>query len=58
MAGKWKIVEDAKVMHFWACADGTEISVFPDFYQENGTPVDPVTGDDCVYVRTEVLIEE
>ncbi len=58
----WKTIDDAKVRHVWAKADGTgEITVDPAFYAENGTPIvgdeseDGDSGEDMVYVRTEVL---
>jgi hypothetical protein len=53
----WTIIPDAKVRHVWSNEDGSrEITVPPDYYGENGTPVDGETGDDMIYVRTEVQI--
>ena len=49
-----KTIPDNKIFHIWKYSDGEELSVSPDWYQDNGTPVDPETGDDCEYVRTEV----
>lgn len=55
----WKIISDDKIRHIWApdhMPDGEgEISVEPNWYSENGTPVDSETGDDMSYVRTEIL---
>lgn len=52
----WKTVSDENVRHVWKDPEmGTEFTVNPDFYEENGTPVSPETGTDCVYVRTEVI---
>lgn len=55
----WNIISDDKVRHIWApdnlpYGEG-EIAVGPHWYAENGTPVDPDTGDDMSYVRTEIL---
>jgi hypothetical protein len=56
--GKWKTIEDSKVRHVWANEDGSgEITVDPTFYQDSGTPIDDETGDDLMYVRTEILEE-
>lgn len=55
MAENWKTVADEKIRHIWVGDDGEEISVSPDWYADNGTPVDPETGDDMSYVRTEIL---
>jgi len=49
-----KIVPDAKIYHIWRDSKGEEHAVHPDFYEENGTPVDGDSGDDMVYVRTEI----
>jgi hypothetical protein len=54
----WKTIPDDMIRHIWApdhLPDGEgEISVPPSWYAENGTPVDPETGDDMSYVRTEI----
>jgi hypothetical protein len=53
--GKWKTIDDSKVRHVWANEDGSgEVTVDPTFYQDSGTPIDSETGDDLVYVRTEI----
>lgn len=56
----WIPIPDDLVRHIWApdeASDGEgEISVNPSWYAENGTPVDPETGDDMSYVRTEIMI--
>ena len=55
----WKTIADDKIRHIWApdhLPDGEgEISIEPHWYAENGTPVDPETGEDMSYVRTEIL---
>lgn len=52
----WTTIPDDKVRHIWCPADSdAEISVPPSFYSESGTPVDPETGDDMEYIRTEIL---
>jgi hypothetical protein len=52
----WKSILDANVRHIWADADGkNEVAVSPTFYADSGTPVDPETGDDLIYYRTEIL---
>lgn len=57
----WKTIADSKIRHIWApdhLPDGAgEITVEPHWYAENGTPVDPETGDDMSYVRTEILAD-
>ncbi len=54
-----------KVKHFWKsqnddnCAvDNDEVCVSPDWYQDNGTPICPVCGQDYVYDRTEILVSK
>ena len=52
----WKTIADDKIRHIWADGEG-EISIEPHWYAENGTPVDPETGEDMSYVRTEILAD-
>ena len=57
---KWREISDSKVRHVWAYEDAKgnhtrEVTVDPTFYQDSGTPIDSETGDDLVYVRTEIL---
>lgn len=52
---KWVTVLDQHVRHIWKDSAGNEHAVSPDFYEQNGTPVDGETGDDMEYVRTELL---
>jgi hypothetical protein len=58
----WKTISDADVRHIWAPdaapAGEDEITVAPSWYADNGTPVDPESGDDMAYVRTEVHVPE
>lgn len=54
----WKALPDKNVQHIWKdTATGEEFAVSPTFYQENGTPIDD-EGDDCEYLRTEIINEE
>lgn len=57
MTENWITIDDVKVRHIWVYSNGMEIAVSPAWYEENGTPVDAETGDDCEYVRTEILID-
>lgn len=58
----WITIKDDKIRHIWApdsAPDGEqEITVNPSWYAENGTPVDPESGDDMSYVRTEIWKED
>jgi hypothetical protein len=58
----WETIPDERIRHIWApdeAPDGEgEITVAPSWYAENGTPVDPESGDDMSYVRTEIEILE
>lgn len=52
---KTRVVADSKIHMIWQCPDtGEEIAVHPDWYQDNGTPISPETGEDCIYLRTEI----
>ena len=59
MTEKWKTIPDNTVRHIWGINDQVssenEISVTPDWYAENGIPIDGETGEDLVYLRTEIL---
>ena len=52
----WKTIADNKVRHIWADPENQseEITVSPDWYQQNGTPITPETGEDMIYIRTEI----
>ena len=51
-----QVIPDNKIHHIWSDPDtGEEISINPDFYQDNGTPINE-TGDDYIYERTEIEI--
>jgi hypothetical protein len=56
----WIPINDDNVRHVWANEDGSgEITVAPDFYSDNGTPVcvdedSEFFDQDMVYVRTEI----
>lgn len=52
----WVTVYDSFVRHIWQDSGGDEHAVSPDFYEENGTPVCPESGDDMTYLRTEVKV--
>lgn len=49
-----RVVEDRKIYHIWKDSEGEEHAVHPDFYEENGTPICPESGDDMEYIRTEI----
>jgi hypothetical protein len=52
---KWIEIDDSKVRHIWQDLDtGEEVSIFPAWYEENGTPLSN-NGEDMVYLRTEIL---
>jgi len=55
-----KTIEDSRVINVWYGhkEDGEryETEVTPDWYEENGTPIDEV-GNDMVYLRTEIIGE-
>lgn len=54
----WIKVEDDKVRHHWKSVDGVQIAtVTPDWYEENGTPID-WEGEDMKYSYTEIWIEK
>ena len=59
MAGKtikrWTKVADNQVIHIWKCKEGKceDSSVYPPYYQDNGTPVCECDRD-MVYSHTEV----
>jgi hypothetical protein len=56
----WKRIEDHKVRHIWASSNPELLDdavVNPDWYEENGTPVD-WDGEDMVYVLTQIWVEE
>lgn len=50
----WVKIEDSKIRHVWVGDSDKDVYVDPTFYEENGTPVDPDTGDDMNYSHTEV----
>lgn len=61
---KWKKINDCKVLCFWKKADTDDcqesediISVTPDWYEQNGTPICSC-GEDMVYSHTEIVVEE
>jgi hypothetical protein len=45
-------VEPSTLLDVWASESGEEVSVSPDFYEANGIPVDPETGEDMCYKET------
>ena len=52
----WKTVADDKVRHVWKYKDtGEELTVGPEWYENNGTPYDGNEDTDLEYVRTEIL---
>lgn len=66
MKPHWVKIQDDHVRHVWKKQDDddcdeqkkdAEVSVSPDFYEENGTPL-CACGDDLQYSHTEILLEE
>lgn len=55
---EWVTIPDARIRHIWMPEGATdpedEVAVSPDWYADNGTPIDGEAGDDMIYVRTEV----
>ena len=52
---KWVAIPDNQVVMIWLDTDsGEEISIPPDWYEHNGTPITVETGEDCKYLRTEI----
>ena len=57
-----KTIEDSRVINVWqgnredenGNEESYETEVTPDWYQDNGTPMDEM-GDDMTYVRTEIV---
>ena len=58
----WKTVPDEEVQHVWKCENeecprhGVTFTVFPDYYQESGTPLCDQCDEDLVYQKTEVVL--
>jgi len=59
----YKEIPDSHVIHHWRSADHSvcippeTTEVTPDWYEQNGTPIDS-SGEDMVYVKTEILVME
>jgi len=52
----WRTVSDYNIEMYWRSEDtGEEAVVNPDWYQDNGTPIDS-EGIDMVYIETRVKI--
>ena len=50
----WNKIEDYEVIHHWKCLDcDEETRVYPDWYQDNGTPVCAECDRDMDYQYTE-----
>lgn len=58
----WKKVADNRIQHIWksGCDCKTkragDVSVTPDWYQENGTPICGECGSDMRYSHAEILV--
>lgn len=52
---QWIKVSDTQIRHVWVGDSDENVYVSPDWYEENGTPIDPDTGDNMSYSHTEVL---
>jgi hypothetical protein len=55
----WTKIDDRAVRHKWQCleedCDG-EATVYPEWYEDNGTPVCPDCDRDMSYVKTEIEV--
>lgn len=55
----WKKISDDSLRHIWKCTDEdcecdkVDCVIYPDWYQDNGTPICEC-GIDMEYIRTEV----
>lgn len=50
----WKVIPNENILHYWKDkSTGEEMSVSPNWYQNNGTPSDD-DGKEYIYVRTEI----
>lgn len=50
----WIVIDDKKTRQSWECPDcGGESLVYPDWYEDNGTPVCTDCGVDMTYNHTE-----
>ena len=52
---KWRVVNDANVRHIWVDDHHKEHAIYPGFYEDSGTPIDELSGEDMLYDRTEIL---
>lgn len=53
----WTVVPDNRIRHVWRNPETDElVYIGPEFYQENGTPIDGESDVDLEYVRTEILV--
>ena len=51
----WRKVDNDDTRQLWTCPDCTdEIYIYPDWYQDNGTPVCNDCGCDMIYSYTEI----
>ena len=53
----FKKIEDGAVRTVWKDDSGELIYMFPCDFCECGIPIDQDSGNDCEYIRTEVLTE-
>lgn len=54
---KWNNIPDANVRHVWHDPEKEkDFTVEPSFYANAGTPITEDSGEDCLYVRTEVAM--
>ena len=53
---EWIKLGDDRIRHVWVNSQGKEFTVSPDFYQDNGTPMDPDLDEDLTYSHTEIKI--
>lgn len=54
----WVVIDDKKTRQSWECPDcGCEVFIYPDWYQDNGTPMCNECDINMVYNHTEMNTE-
>ena len=57
MENRQVVIEDVAVINIWGSVNdpSLEVGITPDWYQDNGTPIDD-EGEDMIYLRTEIRV--
>ena len=64
MISKWVIMSPGDTRDIWECrnedceCEGNTLEIFPEFYDESGTPICDQCDSDMWYLRTEVFLPE